>query len=99
MNCVYLNGEFVNSEDATISVYDQGFLYGDGIFETQKQEFADFESKDLTLDHRQDLFFAASVSLAGRSRKDQKWWISCGPLELPLSPLRWYRPPNRLRNR
>lgn len=31
---VYLNGEFVDSEKATISVYDQGFLYGDGIFES-----------------------------------------------------------------
>jgi branched-chain amino acid aminotransferase len=34
MSYVYLNGEFVASEDAKISVYDQGFLYGDGIFET-----------------------------------------------------------------
>ncbi|WP_371320120.1 branched-chain-amino-acid transaminase [Chengkuizengella axinellae] len=30
---IYLNGEFVNKEDAKISVYDHGFLYGDGIFE------------------------------------------------------------------
>lgn len=31
---VYLNGGFVDSESATISVFDQGFLYGDGIFES-----------------------------------------------------------------
>lgn len=30
---IYLNGEFVRKEDAKISVYDHGFLYGDGIFE------------------------------------------------------------------
>ncbi|MFS1513855.1 branched-chain-amino-acid transaminase [Chengkuizengella sp. SCS-71B] len=30
---IYLNGEFVNKEDAKISVYDHGYLYGDGIFE------------------------------------------------------------------
>jgi branched-chain amino acid aminotransferase len=30
---IYLNGEFVSKENATISVYDHGFLYGDGIFE------------------------------------------------------------------
>ncbi|WP_028561841.1 branched-chain-amino-acid transaminase [Paenibacillus pinihumi] len=30
---IYLNGEFVTKEKATISVYDHGFLYGDGIFE------------------------------------------------------------------
>jgi branched-chain amino acid aminotransferase len=34
MSYVYLNGEFVDSDKATISVYDQGFLYGDGIFES-----------------------------------------------------------------
>ncbi|RKD75693.1 branched chain amino acid aminotransferase [Sinobaca qinghaiensis] len=30
---IYLSGEFVKKEDAKISVYDHGFLYGDGVFE------------------------------------------------------------------
>ncbi|SDI48902.1 branched-chain amino acid aminotransferase [Planococcus glaciei] len=30
---IYLNGEFVRKEDAKVSVYDHGFLYGDGVFE------------------------------------------------------------------
>ncbi len=30
---IYLNGEFVDKENAKISVYDHGFLYGDGVFE------------------------------------------------------------------
>jgi branched-chain amino acid aminotransferase len=30
---IFLNGEFVTKENAKISVYDHGFLYGDGIFE------------------------------------------------------------------
>ena len=30
---IYLNGQYVTKENATISVYDHGFLYGDGIFE------------------------------------------------------------------
>ena len=34
MSVVYLNGEFVDSEQAVVSVFDQGFLYGDGIFES-----------------------------------------------------------------
>ncbi|MFO7577475.1 MAG: aminotransferase class IV [Pelovirga sp.] len=34
MNDVYLNGRFVDSSQASISVFDQGFLYGDGIFES-----------------------------------------------------------------
>lgn len=30
---IYLNGKFVDKEDAKVSVYDHGLLYGDGIFE------------------------------------------------------------------
>ncbi|MBI4994991.1 aminotransferase class IV [Candidatus Peregrinibacteria bacterium] len=31
---VYLNGKFINARDAKIPIFDPGFLYGDGIFET-----------------------------------------------------------------
>ncbi len=30
---VYINGKFFNPEEATISVFDRGFLYGDSIYE------------------------------------------------------------------
>ena len=30
---IYINGKFVPQEDAKISVYDHGLLYGDGVFE------------------------------------------------------------------
>jgi len=30
---IYLNGNYVGKEDAVISIYDHGFLYGDGVFE------------------------------------------------------------------
>lgn len=30
---VYLNGEFVDASEAKVSVFDHGFLYGDGVFE------------------------------------------------------------------
>lgn len=30
---IFLNGEFVNAEDAKVSVFDHGLLYGDGVFE------------------------------------------------------------------
>jgi branched-chain amino acid aminotransferase len=30
---VYVNGQFVDAENAAISVWDHGFLYGDGVFE------------------------------------------------------------------
>jgi branched-chain amino acid aminotransferase len=31
---IYLNDRFVKKEDAVISVFDHGFLYGDGVYET-----------------------------------------------------------------
>ena len=34
MKYVYLNGQFVDADQARVSVFDQGFLYGDGIYET-----------------------------------------------------------------
>ena len=34
MEYVYLNGEFIDAATASVSVFDQGFLYGDGIFES-----------------------------------------------------------------
>ena len=33
---VYLNGKIVPSKEASISVFDHGFLYGDGIYETMR---------------------------------------------------------------
>src|SRR5262249_13213509 len=30
---IYINGKFYNEEDAKISVFDHGLLYGDGVFE------------------------------------------------------------------
>ncbi|HEX3797898.1 MAG TPA: aminotransferase class IV [Verrucomicrobiae bacterium] len=31
---VFLNGKFVPETEATVSIFDRGFLYGDGLFET-----------------------------------------------------------------
>src|SRR5262245_23854811 len=33
---VFLNGRFVPEEEALVSVFDRGFLYGDGLFETMR---------------------------------------------------------------
>jgi branched-chain amino acid aminotransferase len=33
---VYINGRLVPEEDAVVSVYDHGFLYGDGVYETMR---------------------------------------------------------------
>lgn len=36
-NKVYLNGKIINSDAAKISVFDRGFLFGDGIYEVMVQ--------------------------------------------------------------
>jgi branched-chain amino acid aminotransferase len=33
---VYLNGRIVDSKEAVVSVFDHGFLYGDGVYETMR---------------------------------------------------------------
>jgi len=33
---IYVNGDFVPRSEARVSVYDHGFLYGDGVFESIK---------------------------------------------------------------
>src|SRR6516162_4783906 len=30
---IYISGKYFTKEDAKVSVYDHGFLYGDGVFE------------------------------------------------------------------
>ena len=32
----YINGEFVNEDEAKISVFDQGFMLGDGVYEIER---------------------------------------------------------------
>ncbi len=40
MNLVYLNGAIVPAEAARVSIFDRGFLYGDGVFETVRVQAA-----------------------------------------------------------
>jgi branched-chain amino acid aminotransferase len=35
-NYAYVNGRFVPETEATVSIFDRGFLYGDGCFETMR---------------------------------------------------------------
>lgn len=36
METVFLNGRFIAANEAKISIFDHGFLYGDGLFETMR---------------------------------------------------------------
>src|SRR5438093_13675189 len=35
-NYAYVNGRFVPETEASVSIFDRGFLYGDGCFETMR---------------------------------------------------------------
>lgn len=55
---VYLNGKIVPSKEAVVSVFDHGFLYGDGIYETLRAyDGVIFKIKE----HLQRLFRSASL--------------------------------------
>lgn len=55
---VYINGELVNREEARISVFDHGFLYGHGLFETMRA----YQGRIFRVEHHlQRLFLSLDV--------------------------------------
>lgn len=55
---IYFNGSFVPEEEARVSIFDRGFLYGDGLFETMRA----YRGKVFRLDlHLQRLFHSAKI--------------------------------------
>ena len=57
---VFINDEFLRVEDAKVSVFDHGFLYGDGVFESMVA----FNSKIFRLDDHVDRLFASALAIA-----------------------------------
>ena len=60
---VYLNGTFVPQEEAKVSVFDHGFLYGDGIYETMRSYQGEFFLLDKHLARLQHSADALSLKL------------------------------------
>jgi len=56
---VYINGRFVDEEEAKISVFDHGFLYGDGIFEGIKA----YNGRIFALDEHVNRFYESAQSI------------------------------------
>lgn len=55
---VYLNGNIVSASQAQVSIFDRGFLYGDGLFETMRA----YSGKVFRLEqHLERLFSAAEI--------------------------------------
>lgn len=66
---VYLNGEFMPEDQASVSVFDHGFLYGDGVFETMRA----YGGKVFMLNEHLDRLFrsAGIISLAVPASKGE----------------------------
>jgi branched-chain amino acid aminotransferase len=56
---VYVNGSFVSEEEAKVSVFDHGFLYGDGVFEGIKA----YNGRIFALDEHVDRFYESAQSI------------------------------------
>ncbi|MCL5774204.1 MAG: aminotransferase class IV, partial [Firmicutes bacterium] len=56
---VYIDGKYYNSEDAKISVWDHGFLYGDGVFEGIRV----YDGRIFRLDQHLDRFYDSAKSV------------------------------------
>ncbi len=53
-NIVFLNGKFLPANKASVSLFDRGFLYGDGIFETMRSYDGEIFALDLHLGRLRD---------------------------------------------
>ncbi|MFP6659819.1 MAG: branched-chain-amino-acid transaminase [Pirellulales bacterium] len=56
---VFINGEFFDKEDAKISVYDHGLLYGDGVFEGIRS----YGGKIFRLDHHLERLWSSAKAI------------------------------------
>ncbi|MFH1387627.1 MAG: aminotransferase class IV [bacterium] len=63
MNKIFINGNFVPANKAKITVFDRGFLYGDGVFES----FRTYNKKPFLLDEHLKRLLAGAKALGIRS--------------------------------
>lgn len=70
---VFLNGKYVDEKEARVSVFDQGFLYGDGVYETMRTYRRKLWKVDLHMKRLEKSLAIAGVSLpyAGARLIDQ----------------------------
>lgn len=61
---VYLNGNYINSKDAKISVLDRGFRFGDGVFETIRIANSSPYQLNLHLERLKNSMLATKINFA-----------------------------------
>ncbi len=68
---VYLNGEILESSEAKISVFDRGFLFGDGIYEVMVQLNGRFFFGDAHLKRLDDCLEKVNIEFDTSTLKDK----------------------------
>lgn len=69
MSKVFLNGEIIDAADAKLSIFDSGFLYGDGLFETMRAT----DGKVFRIDDHIDRMFTSAETLGIKIGGDKKF--------------------------
>ncbi len=66
---VFVNNKIIDEKKARISVFDRGFLYGDGLFETMRS----YKGKVLALERHLDRLYDSADIIGMRIDKDRKY--------------------------
>mgnify|MGYP001603576333 CR=1 FL=1 len=69
MNKIWINGKFVDRDNAKVSVFDRGFMYGDGVFETMRS----YVGRVFKLDRHLDRIFQAMDAIEIRHRYSKRY--------------------------
>lgn len=72
---VYLDGQFVSGEDAKVSVFDHGLLYGDGVFEGIRLYGGNIFRLDEHLERLE--YSAKAIMLQMPLNREQLVWATC----------------------
>ena len=70
-NIIFLNGKFLPDDRAMVSIFDRGFMYGDGLFETMRSYEVTIFALDLHLER-----LVGSAKIIGISLRQSKKYLS-----------------------
>ena len=70
-NIIFLNGKFLPDDRAMVSIFDRGFMYGDGLFETMRSYEGTIFALDLHLER-----LVGSAKIIGISLRQSKKYLS-----------------------
>jgi len=68
MRKIWINGKFVDPDKAKVSVFDRGFMYGDGVFETMRS----YAGRAFKLDRHLDRIFRAMDAIGIKRRYSKR---------------------------